>query len=309
MPDKELLDLAAKGKLNNEATLRAQMRRMLKDPKVSGFALEFFGQWLQYRDFLKSESVNRQVFPEFDEASETGDVRGADALCHLADPKRPLRARSVAQRCDLRQQAARQALWACRFTAIDTDWEKTTGLHQQGRGGFLGHGGLPDEKLAARSGPVPSSAASGWSTSCSASISPPRPPMSRSCRPRRPIPRARAFANSWRCTRRMRPVPAVINALTPSGCRWKDSMPIGKSRTKDLAGRPIDNLVHLPTGEARARHSRVLEISGCRAQAGVHPDAVPQVSRLRAGAIARAFGSGARWKRCRPSWKRTTIVS
>ena len=25
---------------------------------------------------------------------------------------------------------------------------------------------------------------------------------------------------------------------------------IGKSRTKDLAGRPIDNLVRLPTGEA-----------------------------------------------------------
>ena len=36
---------------------------MLKDPKVSRFALEFFGQWLGYRDFLKQEAVNRQVFP------------------------------------------------------------------------------------------------------------------------------------------------------------------------------------------------------------------------------------------------------
>ena len=68
MPDKELLDLAAKGELKNETTLRTQIRRMLKDPKVSGFAVEFFGQWLQYGDFLKSESVNRQMFPEFDDA-------------------------------------------------------------------------------------------------------------------------------------------------------------------------------------------------------------------------------------------------
>ncbi len=53
MPDRELLDLAARGELKHENTLRAQVRRMLKDPKVSGFALEFFGQWLQYRDFQK----------------------------------------------------------------------------------------------------------------------------------------------------------------------------------------------------------------------------------------------------------------
>src|SRR5262249_39964815 len=66
MPDKELLDLAAKGELRKPAILRAQVRRMLKDSKLSGFAQEFFGQWLQYGDFLKTESVNRQAFPAFD---------------------------------------------------------------------------------------------------------------------------------------------------------------------------------------------------------------------------------------------------
>ena len=38
IPDAELLRLAESGQLNNEATLKAQTRRMLKDPKVSGFA-------------------------------------------------------------------------------------------------------------------------------------------------------------------------------------------------------------------------------------------------------------------------------
>ncbi len=111
MPDKELLDLAARGELKNESTLRAQVRRMLKDPKVSGFALEFFGQWLQYGDFLKSESVNRQVFPEFDDALKQAMFEEPTRFATGADSERPFRARTVAQRCDLRQQATRQPLW------------------------------------------------------------------------------------------------------------------------------------------------------------------------------------------------------
>src|ERR1022692_1875246 len=31
--------------------LRAQMRRMMKDPKIEAFSREFFGQWLRYRDY------------------------------------------------------------------------------------------------------------------------------------------------------------------------------------------------------------------------------------------------------------------
>ena len=50
--------------------------------------------------------------PRIRRCLETGHVRGADALCHRTDSERPFRARTVAQRCDLRQQAARQPLWA-----------------------------------------------------------------------------------------------------------------------------------------------------------------------------------------------------
>src|SRR5207248_1781677 len=37
MPDEELLTLADKGKLNDPATLRGQVERMLKDPKAAAF--------------------------------------------------------------------------------------------------------------------------------------------------------------------------------------------------------------------------------------------------------------------------------
>ena len=88
MPDTRLLALAEAGKLYDAAILRSETRRMLKDPKVSAFALEFFGQWLAYRDFLQAESVNREVFSEIRRQIETGDVRGADTRHHPHDSER-----------------------------------------------------------------------------------------------------------------------------------------------------------------------------------------------------------------------------
>lgn len=48
MPDEELFRLAKEGKLRRE--LRAQVNRMLMDPRARRFASDFTGQWLQARD-------------------------------------------------------------------------------------------------------------------------------------------------------------------------------------------------------------------------------------------------------------------
>ena len=45
--------------------LLAQTRRMLKDPRVRGFATEFTGNWLGFRHFEKNNSVDRERFPTF----------------------------------------------------------------------------------------------------------------------------------------------------------------------------------------------------------------------------------------------------
>jgi cytochrome c551/c552 len=50
IPDDELLDLAAKGKLKEPATLELQVRRMLKDPKSDALVKNFAGQWLYLRE-------------------------------------------------------------------------------------------------------------------------------------------------------------------------------------------------------------------------------------------------------------------
>jgi hypothetical protein len=66
-PDAELLHHAAAGDLGKPDVLRAQARRMLKDPKVNGLATEFTGNWLAFRQFESNNSVDRARFPTFDD--------------------------------------------------------------------------------------------------------------------------------------------------------------------------------------------------------------------------------------------------
>jgi hypothetical protein len=50
LPDRELLDLAAAGKLSESKTLAAQAERLLADPKAQRFVKHFTGQWLGNRE-------------------------------------------------------------------------------------------------------------------------------------------------------------------------------------------------------------------------------------------------------------------
>jgi hypothetical protein len=65
LPDAELLAHAAAGDLHQPEVLKAQARRMLRDPRVRGLATEFGGNWLDFRRFEEHNSVDRQRFPGF----------------------------------------------------------------------------------------------------------------------------------------------------------------------------------------------------------------------------------------------------
>jgi cytochrome c553 len=64
MPDDELLDLAAAGKLRAPGVLDAQVRRMVDDPKSAALADSFAAQWLETRN-LDSVKPDPQRFPEW----------------------------------------------------------------------------------------------------------------------------------------------------------------------------------------------------------------------------------------------------
>jgi hypothetical protein len=90
MPDQELLNHAAAGDLQRPDVLLAQTRRMLKDPRVSGLATEFTGNWLDFRRFENYNAVDRERFPSFTselrEAMFQEPIRYVEDLIHNDRP-------------------------------------------------------------------------------------------------------------------------------------------------------------------------------------------------------------------------------
>jgi hypothetical protein len=64
MPDRELIQLAADGKLKDKAVIEQQTLRLLADARSSDFIRNFTSQWMSL-DKLKTIPINSDVFPRF----------------------------------------------------------------------------------------------------------------------------------------------------------------------------------------------------------------------------------------------------
>jgi Protein of unknown function (DUF1592)/Protein of unknown function (DUF1588)/Protein of unknown function (DUF1585)/Protein of unknown function (DUF1595) len=72
IPDPELLAHAAAGDLHKPEVIVAQARRMLKDKRIRALAIEFGGNWLDFRRFQELNTVDRERFAGF-----TNELRDA----------------------------------------------------------------------------------------------------------------------------------------------------------------------------------------------------------------------------------------
>jgi hypothetical protein len=247
MPDAELLELAKAGKLNNERTIREQTHRMLKDPKVSGFALEFFGQWLRYRDFIEQESVNRDVFPTFDDALRQAMFEEPTRLAtHLIQNDLPVTDLLSGDETFVNRKLAQH--YGLPFRGAENQWEKASGMRQRGRGGLLGMAVfLTKNSQPQRTSPVKRGF---WVVHKLLGEHIPAPPADVAVLPaketntdgktiRQLLALHTENESCARCHRRFDPVGLAMEGFDP----------IGKSRSKDLAGRPVDNIVNMPNGE------------------------------------------------------------
>jgi cytochrome c5 len=66
LPDDELVDLGARGRLKDRAVLEQQVQRMLADRRSKALVSNFVGQWLYVRN-MRSVLPNPEAFPDFDE--------------------------------------------------------------------------------------------------------------------------------------------------------------------------------------------------------------------------------------------------
>ena len=65
MPDAQLLERAAAGELSNADLLRAEVERLLADPKSERFIQQFAGQWLDLHK-IEATTPDMKLYPEFD---------------------------------------------------------------------------------------------------------------------------------------------------------------------------------------------------------------------------------------------------
>ena len=240
-PDGELLATAAAGKLREPATLAAQTRRMLRDPKVSRLAREFGCQWLHVRDVATLDEKSERHFPEF------AGLRGAmqeEAERFFTDFFQE--DRTVLSLLDADHTFVNGPL--ARFYGLRAEgegWRRVDGVRAVGRGGILGMAAtLAKQSGASRTSPI---LRGNWLSEVVLGEKLPRPPKGVPVLPeeapqglteRQLIERHSSDPSCARCHRR----------IDPYGFALEGFDAIGRRRERDAAGLAIVAATTLPGG-------------------------------------------------------------
>ncbi|WP_428096438.1 DUF1592 domain-containing protein [Candidatus Rariloculus sp.] len=138
IPDDELLDLAAEGRLLEPAVLEAQVARMLADERAGVLAKDFAGQWLYLRN-LRAANPDMYVFPDFDDNLRQSLLRETEILFEtIVLEDRPMTELLSADYTHVNERLARHYglpdIYGDQFRRIAVDDERRRGL--------LGHGSI-----------------------------------------------------------------------------------------------------------------------------------------------------------------------
>lgn len=246
LPDDELLAHAAKGDLRQPEVLLTQTRRMLKDPRARGLAVEFAGNWLEFRRFEEHNAVDRDRFPSFD-----GELRQAmfeepvrfldDVIRH----DRPVLDLLDGKHTFVNPVLAKHYGMAEAAQAAD-EWVRVEDATRYGRGGLLPMSVfLTLNAPGLRTSPVKRGY---WVVKrvLGEQIPPPPPTV-----PELPQDEAKSDLplREMLAKHRENPSCAACHARFDSfGVVFEGYGPIGERRTKDLAGRPVETAAEFPGG-------------------------------------------------------------
>ena len=246
MPDDQLLAHAAAGDLHQPEVLKAEARRMLRDDRVRGLAVEFAGNWLDFRRFESHNSVDRQRFPSF-----TSQLRQA----MFEEPVRffvevAQRDRSVLDFIEGRHTFVNPILAEHYGIPLDHDrseeWSRVDDAASYGRGGVLPMAALLTQNAPGlRTSPVKRGY---WvARRLLGERIPPPPPDVPELPPdesklelslRETLARHREHKSCAGCHERFDSLGLVFEGFGP----------IGERRDRDLGGKPVDTRATFPGG-------------------------------------------------------------
>ncbi len=249
MPDRELMSHAKAGDLHRREVLVSQARRMLRDPKVRGLAVEFAGNWLDFRRFEEHNSVDRGRFPSFND--ELRRAMFEEPIRFFTDVV--ANDRSVHDFLDARDTFVNPALarhYGMSVPKVAQDaWVRVDDASSYGRGGFLAMSVfLTKNSPGLRTSPVKRGY---WVVKRLLGENIPSPPPNVPELPsdesklenitlRQALARHRADNACAGCHER-------FDAI---GLAYEGYGPVGEARKLDLGGRPVDARAEFPKAEA-----------------------------------------------------------
>ena len=244
IPDDELMDLAAAGRLGDVAVLEAQVRRLLADARAATLTTNFADQWLYLRN-LDTAAPNLRLFPDFDD-----NLRGAFRqetqmlFASIVNEDRSVVDLLTADYTFLNERLAQHYgipnVYGGHFRRVELPEDSV-------RGGLLGHGSiLTVTSYATRTSPV---LRGKWILDNLLGMPPPPPPPNV---PPLEEPEPGVAANSMRDRmeqHRVNPACAVCHQLMdPAGLSMENFDAIGRWRDRGDNRTPIDASGSIPGG-------------------------------------------------------------
>ncbi len=245
IPDDELLDAAAAGRLRDPRELDAQVRRMLADERAETLVTSFAAQWLHLRR-MRTVTPDVNAFPAFDENLRDALIRETELFVasQLRDDRSVVEL-LTADYTFVNERLARHYgipdVYGSRFRRVSWKDERRRGL--------LGQGSiLTVTSLATRTSPV---VRGKWILENVLGTPPPPPPPDV---PELPEGTESGEATSLRArleAHRANPVCANCHArMDPLGFALENFDAVGQWRDTDDGGAPIDTSGVLPDGAA-----------------------------------------------------------
>jgi hypothetical protein len=150
-PDEELLEVARRGRLWDDAELERQVRRLLADPRAEALGSRFAAQWLRLQDMYKVRP-DPNYFPDYDENLADAMHRETELFFyHLVKEDRPILEFFTADYTFVNERLARHY----GFTNVAGDHFRQVSYPDATRRGILGHGSvLVLTSISQRTSPV-----------------------------------------------------------------------------------------------------------------------------------------------------------
>ena len=288
MPDAELLTHAAAGDLHRPEVLAAQARRMLQDERARALAVEFAGNWLDFRRFEEHNSVDRERFPSFDGGLRQAmfeepiryllDIVRADgSLLDLLYGKHTFVNATLARHYGMPAPSDPQA------------WVRVADADRYGRGGLLPMSVfLTKNAPGLRTSPVKRGY---WVVRRVLGEQIPPPPAQVPDLPSDERRMGNLTLREVLAKHREDAACAGCHARFDSfGLAFEGYGPIGEVRTRDLGGRPVETSAAFPAGQRGRRRAGAARLPAGPPPGRLPRELHPQAAQLRAVANPPAVG-------------------